>query len=77
MIKPIIPPIKKSAIQAIGKNIGPPPSPVARQIQITTTGGIIPPVNVPTRPNIHHLRFRCFCGSDELAGISVFIAIAA
>ncbi len=37
----------------------------------------MPPVNVPTRPNTHHLRFRCFCGSDKLAGIFVFIAIAA
>ncbi len=30
------------------------------------------PVNTPTRPNVHHLRFRCFCGSDETFDISEF-----
>jgi hypothetical protein len=74
IIKPRIPPVKKSAMQTIGKNMGPPASPVARQLQIKRTGDKMLPVNVPTRANTRHLYFRCFCGSDEMVDISVFIS---
>jgi hypothetical protein len=64
--KPRNPPIKKRAMQAIGRNMGPPASPVATQTQIKTIGSANPPINVPARPNIHHLPFRCFGNPDEL-----------